>query len=205
MLRSGLLAGTAVASAGAMSAIFAGPAKAATPDPQPDWGYCKYCATMWWTPGQANSACAAYGSPIGSKGWGTHGVSSGSSNYAMYNNQGGLTNKSNPQPNWRWCNYCQGLFWGGNGGVCQGNEISGNGVVQLGAHEAGGTNYDLLFNGSGLNGSTNPQAYWRYCVQCSLLYWQGASGTEAGACPAGVKHYDGGSSTNYNVLSESTY
>jgi hypothetical protein len=98
-----------------------------------------------------------------------------------------------------------GLFWGGNGGVCQGNGTSGNGVVQLGAHEAGGTNYDLLFNGSGLSGSTNPQAYWRYCVQCSLLYWQGASGTEAGACPAGVKHYDGGSSTNYNVLSESNY
>jgi hypothetical protein len=193
VLRGGLLAGAGVATAGAMSGILTGTAKAATtPKPQPGWSWCNYCATMWWFAGQNDSACASHYAPLG-----IHDTPGPSEVYNLYNNIGGLNNKSNPQPGWRWCHDCQGLFWGGNGGVCRGNGY--------GSHVAGsGTSYDLYFNISGKNTTTNPQAYWRWCKLCSLLYSQGPSGDTAGACPA----YDGvvndnphvaGSSTNYCI------
>jgi hypothetical protein len=170
VLRGGLLAGAGVATVGAMSAVFTGTAKA-TASPQYDWGYCEYCATMWWTLGQSSSACAdtsnARTQPY------EHAVSSGSYNYGLYNGKSGLVNSSNPQPNWHWCSNCQGLFWGGDTGVC-----ASGGADHI-PHVAGGTNYDLYW-GSGQGG----QAYWRWCGLCSLLYWQGASGSDGGYCPS---------------------
>ncbi len=175
MLRGGLLAGAGVATAGAMSAILTGTAKASTPSPQYGWGYCKYCATMWWTPGESSSFCAAYNEA-------NHGVGSGSYNYGLYNGISGLVNSSNPQPGWHWCKACQGLFWGGFSGVCRATYLS------FGPHVPGGTVYDLYFNTTG-------QPYWRWCKECSLLYWQGSSGSTAGYCPAGIAFQGFGYST----------
>lgn len=191
VLRGGLLAGAGVLAAGATSAALAGTAHASTPNPQPDWGFCRYCTTMWWTPGVNNSACAAPDAPAGLVNQ-IHGVSAGSYNYLLPNGLGG-TNKSNPQPNWRWCTKCMGLFWGGYDGGCEAQ----------GAHQAGNTSYDVYWNGV-LEITSSPQAYWRWCGQCSLLYWQGPSGTEAGYCPDGTPHV-AGSSTNYSLSWSGTY
>jgi hypothetical protein len=192
VLRGGLLAGAGVVAAGAMSAVLAGTANASTQNPQPDWGYCKYCTTMWWTPGVNDSACAYPDAPDNDSGKQSHGIGSGSYNYLLPYGLSG-TNNSNPQPNWRWCTACQGLFWGGYDGPC----------AAQGAHQPGNTSYDVYFNGGGgVTGS--PQAYWRWCSNCSLLYWQGPSGTQAGYCPIGTPH-TAGSSTNYSLSWSGTY
>jgi len=114
----GLLAGAGVVTAGAMSAVLTGTARAATPEPQPGWAWCEYCATMWWAAGQSNSWCAA---PDHTQ----HGYRKGAYNYELYNGYGGLNDNSNPQPNWRWCDYCMGLFWGQGSGVIRECPISG--------------------------------------------------------------------------------
>jgi hypothetical protein len=203
VLRGGLLAGAGVAAAGAMSAVLTGAAKAATPDPQPGWGYCEYCAAMWWTAGESGSACP------GTNAHGLHHVRSGSYNYTQYN---GATSGSNPQVNWRWCGFCQGMFWGGFTGLCYGNVQPG----YHGPHKAGATNYNLSFNEApGLGSTTDPQAYWRWCGLCSLLYWQGPSGSTAGACAANIGNngpfgfpfgpHEAGSGTVYDMYLVGTY
>jgi len=194
ILRGGLLAGAGVAAVGAMSAVFTGTAKA-TVSPQYGWGYCENCATMWWTAGRSSSVCANFNVTPN-----RHAVGSGSFNYGPYNGIAGLVSSSNPQPNWRWCNACQGLFWGGgNGGFC-----SGTGST----HVAGGTNYDLYW-GSGQGG----QAYWRWCGLCSLLFWPGASESIGGYCPSyrntrdpqGIGPHSAGSTTIYDIGWAGTY
>ncbi len=161
VLRGGLLAGAGVATVGAMSAICTGTAKASTPSPQYDWGWCQYCSTMWWTPGQSNSACEGPYAPLRSDGFKSHVVGGGSYNYGLYNGIPNLVNTSNPQPDWRWCDACQGLFWGGFPGHCAGKGINPN-TNTLSPHTQGGTSYDIYLNTTG-------QAYWRFCGLCSLL------------------------------------
>jgi hypothetical protein len=178
-----------------MSAVFTGTAKA-TASPQYDWGYCEYCSTMFWTPGASDSACSDTNATR------RHAVSSGSYNYGLYNGMGGLLNSSNPQPNWRWCTACQGLFWGGDTGICAAWGYSRR------PHAPGGTSYDLYW-GNGQGG----QAYWRYCGLCSLLYWQGASGGGAGFCPSypteeqpnAIGPHSVGSATVYDIGWAGTY
>jgi hypothetical protein len=177
-----------------MSAVFTGTAKA-TASPQYDWGYCEYCATMFWTPGQASSACADSNLTFPYR----HAVSSGSYNYGLYN---GMSSPTNPQPNWRWCGSCQGLFWGGYTGICAAH------TYERMPHVAGGTSYDLYW-GSGQGG----QAYWRWCGLCSLLYWAGASGNEGGFCPSyptekqpdAIGPHAVGSATIYDIGWAGTY
>jgi len=193
VLRGGLLAGAGVATVGAMSVVLTGTANAAAPNPQPGWGYCIYCRIMWWVKGQPNIGCP------GNLG-GNHAVAAGYYNYELYNNISGLNNKSNPQPGWRWCKNCHGLFWGGKSGHCYA-------AYNIGPHVAGsGTSYDTYWN---LGGHSDPQPNWRWCQNCSLLYWQGASGTEAGYCPIldpnlNYQHL-AGSSTNYNLYWNGTW
>ena len=106
VLRGGLLAGAGLATVGAVSGVLTGTAKASTPNPQPDWGWCQYCATMWWTPGRSGSSCSSPEAPNG-----LHAVGSGSYNYYQVNNQSTDTPTGNPQSDWYWCTKCQGLFW----------------------------------------------------------------------------------------------
>lgn len=205
MLRGGLLAGAGMATVGATSAILTRTAKASTPSPQYDWGWCQYCSTMWWTPGQSSSACEGPDAPLRSDGFRSHVVGSGSYNYGLYNGMPDLVNTSDPQPDWRWCDYCQGLFWGGSGGHCAGMGFDAE-TNALAPHVAGSTDYDVWFNTTG-------QAYWRWCGLCSLLYWQGASGDTAGYCPSyvteqdpeGVGPHQAGSSTVYDIGWAGTY
>jgi hypothetical protein len=196
LLQGGLLAGAGVATAGAMSAVFTGTAKASTPNPQLGWGWCEYCATMWWTAGQASSACS---SPSHDQ----HAVGSGSYDYEQFNDGGSrYNNTTNPQANWFWCGNCQGMFWGpSTNNVCQ---SSNDGTLP--PHAKGSeTNYYLYYDAD--TGSTsNPQPYWHWCGLCGLLYWQGPSGTQAGYCPGyllrnypNYGRHEAGSSTSYCI------
>jgi hypothetical protein len=186
VLRGGLLAGAGVVTAGAMSAVLTGTARAATPEPQPGWAWCEYCATMFWAADESTSWCA---SPSHIQ----HSYRKGAYNYELYNSLGGLNNNSNPQPYWRYCDYCQGLFWGPSGRqYCLGN---------LGPHVAGsGTSYDLYIGYGG-------QEYWRWCGNCALLFWadSSAANAQAGYCPANYSHHVAGSGTNYCVAWAGTF
>jgi hypothetical protein len=195
VLRGGLLVGTGVATVGAMSAVLTRTAKAETP--QSGWGYCTLCTSMWWTAGKSGSHCA-YDTVTQSNG--QHASGSGGYDYGLYYNLTGLVNTSNPQPKWRFCTACQGLFFGGNGGRCAALGWAGT----PGAHVAGGTSYDLYWGGS------PGQSDWHYCGNCSLLYFTQASDGVAGWCPWGIgvmgtngarngEPHQLGSNTNYDI------
>jgi hypothetical protein len=192
VLRGGLLAGAGVATVGAMSGVLTGTAEAAeaaTPNPQRGWGYCVYCAVLWWVEGQSHSACPSRDATDG-----LHWVGAGYYNYELYNNQAGLNNQSNPQPNWRWCKDCQGLFWGQSSSVCRGNS--------QGTHVFGsGTIYDLHWTPPGPpSGNDNPQQYWSWCGNCHLLFYSGEDVfIGGGVCPDGGGTHSLVSVTDYYV------
>jgi hypothetical protein len=168
---------------GAASAFLTGTAKAASSGWQPDWAFCIFCNALWWADGSSLGACP--GNDTG------HGIATGDYNYTVNYGRSGLNNSSDPQPDWRWCNQCYGLFWGGNGGSCWGNRHG------AGPHNAGITNYDLFWNSSGIDTQTN----WRWCGNCSLIFWQGSSPTGTGSCaaaPSQGPHWDG-SDTIYQM------
>lgn len=189
VLRGGLLAGAGVATVGAASTVFTETAKADS-GRQPTWLFCPYCRSLWWGGGNSQGACPATGL--------THGTGSGDYEYGVDYGIAGLDNNTDPQPGFRFCNQCFGLFWKGRAGYCYGN-VQG-GVV--GSHHAGSTtDYDLTYGGPN-PAITNPQPGWRWCGSCSLIYWQGSSGSEAGTCagnatPSGFGPHGVGSSTMY--------
>lgn len=85
---------------------------------------------------------------------------------------------ANEQSNWRWCNKCQGLFFGGNpGSKCPAG----------GAHsKTGSGNYRSVQNTPGAHG----QANWRWCKKCQGMFFGGNPGSK---CPAGGAHIKTGS------------
>lgn len=78
------------------------------------------------------------------------------------------------EPNWRWCNRCDGLFFNGDGndkGRCPAG----------GGHTAGGVrNYVLPINAG------NGEGDWKWCKLCQGLFWAGP-GT-SNKCPRGGSH-----------------
>jgi hypothetical protein len=82
------------------------------------------------------------------------------------------------QINWRWCNKCQGLFFGANTnqGVCP----------KGGAHSSiGSGNYGLA------HGDGPGQAGWRWCMKCQGFWFAGNASPSI--CPAGSTHTSSGS------------
>ena len=75
-----------------------------TPSSQPDWRWCSKCQGLFYGGNTAQSRC-----PTG----GTHtpAAQSGSADYILPHT---VPIASASQGNWRWCNRCQGLFYGGN-------------------------------------------------------------------------------------------
>jgi hypothetical protein len=91
------------------------------------------------------------------------------------------------QENWRWCNKCQGLIFGGGGAERP--------CPSGGEHRLDGSgNYFLI----GDNPFSVDQDNWRWCTKCFALCFAGA---DAGPCPAGGTHDHTGSS-NYKLLNE---
>jgi len=190
ILRGALLAGAGVATVGAVSAGLPGTANAATPDPQVGWGFCYQCNAMFWVAQQGSSWCA------GSRD-NRHAFGQGGYNYGLPNSETGLSSQTNPQAGWRYCTLCRSLCWGGNGRPCAGNDYG------HGYHSPGATIYDLYF-GIGVNSTSQPQAGWRYCGLCSLLYYQGPSGNSAGACIAAPRYPDPSAPSGPHTAASST-
>lgn len=85
------------------------------------------------------------------------------------------------QPNWRWCDKCQDLFFAGNNtlGVC---------AAGAGHNDSGSGNYDIAMAGSG-------QSDWRWCNKCQVMFYAGNN--TLGVCAAGGAHSDNGSGNYY--------
>jgi hypothetical protein len=95
---------------------------------------------------------------------------SGSSNYV-------LPTTGTGQANWRWCNKCQDLFYGGSAdrGVCPTGGNHADPAV------SGSPNFFVPMSGNG-------QRDWRWCNKCQGLFW--GDSTPHGVCPAGGNHAD---------------
>jgi hypothetical protein len=90
------------------------------------------------------------------------------------------------QPNWLWCNKCQGLCFGGSPtvGPCPAG----------GSHDhTGSGNYMLIDN---VPAGPHEQSDWMWCHKCQGLCFAGSA--SPGPCPAGANHDHAGSG-NYVV------
>ena len=88
------------------------------------------------------------------------------------------------QSNWRWCNKCQGMSFGGNPtqGVCPAG----------GVHNHSGSGDYNLDDGVG----SSLQDNWRWCNKCQGLFYAG--NPTSGTCPTGGGHNYSGSG-NYSL------
>jgi hypothetical protein len=89
------------------------------------------------------------------------------------------------QTNWRWCQKCQGLGYGGNPspGACPAG----------GQHDfSASANYALSINDASFPGQDN----WRWCQKCQGLGYNG--NPSPGPCPAGGAH-DHSTSADYRL------
>jgi hypothetical protein len=138
---------------------------------QNNWRWCNKCQGLWFGPNAAQSTC-----PEG----GTH-SQTGSGNYSLVDNASPAP--ANHQNSWRWCNKCQGLWFGPNAAQST--------CPEGGTHsQTGSGNYSLAHNaGSG-------QANWRWCSKCQGL-WFGPNAAQS-TCPEGGTHSSAGSG-NYHL------
>jgi hypothetical protein len=101
------------------------------------------------------------------------------------------------QGGWRWCNQCQGLWYGFNG---PSNKPCPQNPAALGHNASGSGNYTLPQRGAG--GPSTPdladQWNWAWCRYCQGL-WYTANST-AGVCPArGAQGHSSQGSSNYGL------
>jgi hypothetical protein len=97
---------------------------APSPDRQSEWRWCSSCQGLYFGPGVGTSVCPAGGTHVPQ-------AVSGSGNYSLPHNQPATPGS---QSDWRWCNKCQGLFYGGGvansrcpaGGTHSDPALSGN-------------------------------------------------------------------------------
>jgi len=84
------------------------------------------------------------------------------------------------KPNWRWCNLCQGQFWG-NGQAsshCPGNVATPH--VSNGPHAfRSDTSYLMLWGPFWYQPDPSLQAGWHYCTVCQGLFCQVPASTAA--------------------------
>ena len=96
----------------------------------------------------------------------------------------------NIQEGWRWCQKCQGLWFGLHpAGPCP---AGGNHVQE------GSGMYRLLMNYRQSSG----QPCWRWCRKCQGLFY-GGNHVLAGVCPAGNEH-DASASADYSMIFSSS-
>jgi len=143
---------------------------------QDNWRWCNKCQGLAFAGNSSPGTCPA----------GQSHDHSGSGNYRLVQNTPVLLPSS--QDNWRWCNKCQGLSFGGSSssGTCPAG----------GTHDhAGSGNHDLIQNTSVSIPET--QDNWRWCNKCQGLSYGGSS--SSGTCPAGGTHDHKGSG-NYVLI-----
>jgi hypothetical protein len=136
---------------------------------QRDWRWCDRCQGLYFGGGWADSRCPAGG---------THRPAdeSHSGDYSLpmdaivaVDRQGG----------WRWCNQCQGLFYG--------PAVANSHCPAGGAHalpsQIGSSDYSPFHN---VAANPGRQSDWRWCDKCQGMFF--GPGTAASRCPAGDTH-----------------
>jgi len=124
---------------------------------QSNWNLCRNCLALYWSVDDNDAGlCPAAG---------RH-VSSGELFRVPHTS---IEPCAIGQPDWRFCDKCNSLFWNGDGG---------NGVCARdgGPHRAAGFNFQVPFTPGEV---AQPDQFWRYCVKCASLFYQG----DNGVCP----------------------
>jgi hypothetical protein len=195
LLRNGLLTGVGAAVAAVALPGLTGVAQAATVqvlamDPfgevdqwsaQTQWWWCNACRGLFWS----NSGAPA-------------GLCPASPSFPHDNSASGMyelpfltyadAGVQDAQAGWRWCNQCQGLFWGSGlaNSHCPGNVITP--YVSSGPHAFGSsTSYIVLMEseeGAFSEGTPPLQTGWHWCNVCQgLFYPPGGAAKNGGVCP----------------------
>jgi hypothetical protein len=136
---------------------------------QTSWAWCSKCQGLFYSPNLSSSHCPAGGQHAL--------VSSGATNY------GPCVSFSHPIPGnfqeyWRWCNKCQGMFYG--------LQAASSVCPMGGTHQVNGTNYGFMATtNDGLLGSP-VQGQWRFCDKCKGMHY--GPNSSSSVCPAGGHH-----------------
>jgi hypothetical protein len=113
-----------------------------SPGYQGSWAWCSQCQGLFTTLHPADNFCPGYPS-IGGHGVGPH-TSAGSYQYFLWINP---VSGNNPQPYWRWCGNCDGLYFQGSSGTEAGRCPNPNGPGKH-VEGSGSDNYAIDWNGS---------------------------------------------------------
>jgi hypothetical protein len=204
LLRNGLLAVAGATVASVALPAFTSVAQAAIVDvlavdpygdnddftAQTQWWWCRACRGLFWS----NNGTDAGVCPAS---WPNPHNLSGSGNYDVPILNEGDAGIVQTQPGWRYCNLCQGLFWG-NGQAsshCPGNVETP--YISSGPHAFGSpTSYLMLYGADWTLPDPALQAGWHYCTACQGLFWPG-SGVNGGVCPVNFSSPHKGGGTNY--------
>ncbi|NAZ76447.1 hypothetical protein GTQ99_13635 [Kineococcus sp. T13] len=150
---------------------------------QSDWRWCSRCQGLFWGGGQPASVC-----PEG----GAHAPQpqSGSGDYSLPH---GAPPDAGRQAGWRWCDRCQGLYYG----PAVADSTCPAGGTHAPAATSGSGDYALAINAAPAAGS---QSGWRWCSRCQGLFWGG--GQAGSTCPEGGPHASPGESRSgdYSLL-----
>jgi hypothetical protein len=188
LLKTGMI-GLGVATVGIASPVLTETAQAITY--QPHWGFCNYCAGLY-NIDVANTAGSDNFCPNPT--FGGHGGTV-TYNYLIPHDVGG----NYPQPNWRWCTYCDALYYGGHESTSRCPNSQSN---PYWPHHNRGVSFNYsLFYYSGPTGTNDPQLNWRWCGRCQGLFYDGSLPRGASnICPAGSGgHTPGSGSYDYGL------
>jgi hypothetical protein len=136
---------------------------------QPDWRWCHRCQGLFYGPSIHGSRCPAGGAHAAPD-------QSGSANYVLPHGPNGT---HGGQSEWRWCNRCQGLFYGPNAGTSSCPAGGAHGAPA----QSGSVNYAIAH---GWDGGPGRQGDWRWCSRCQGLFYGPYVG--GSRCPAGGAH-----------------
>jgi hypothetical protein len=136
---------------------------------QSEWRWCDKCQGLFFGPAVANSSC-----PTG----GTHDPAalSGSGNYSLPHN---VAPDPTRQTDWRWCDKCQGLFFGPN----VTNSRCPTGATHTPPEQSHSGNYSLPHN---VAPDPSRQSDWRWCDKCQGLFF--GPNVASSRCPTGATH-----------------
>jgi hypothetical protein len=174
LLRTGLLAGAAMAGIAAPLLTGTGTAQASVPGvgQQPGWAWCDRCQGLFFKPFQGSSAC-----PAGSGG---HNGSE-SLAYYLYYGEPSSPGYTGVQAYWSWCDKCQGLFYG---------PFQGSSWCPAGGRHSSGSDsfsYDMQYGVySSYENGTGWQEGWAWCDKCQGLFYLPFENSSY--CPAGGQH-----------------
>ena len=113
-----------------------------SPGYQGNWAWCSQCQGLFTTLHPADNYCPGYPSR-GGGGIGPH-TAAGSFQYFLWMNP---VSGNNPQPNWRWCGNCDGLYFQGSSGNEAGHCPNPYGPGKH-VEGSGSDNYAIDWNGS---------------------------------------------------------